>query len=399
MNNATSHKSIVTIICTLFLCTTFQAVFACHGTGLGNASSTYNSLTNETYVEVEFCLGVTDLFGLPSDFDITFEGVSIAPTLSPASTTISATYGFNLEAFWAGIYCNCDDATVGIPPTILPNTDTWTASVNGGTISYSLSRSDDRLTQECQIDCVDEAPTGIAGGDVNYMTNISTCYVITAIFPGDVEGMLTSVLMSGAENGVCDNDAEMSFDLTGALAVELGAFEVVSNENAVSVNWTTISENDVYKYIVERSNNGTSQFEEIGTIGVFGNSQTIKDYTFEDIAPIAKGYYRLKTVDIDGSTSYSHVVLIERTVADIRMVNIYPNPIVGETEIIYETKAHSNVHFKVFDVNGTLKADRILDSVNGFNRIPFDFTGLREGIYFIMLESGKEKIVKRVTKF
>ena len=399
MNNATSHKSIVIIICTLFLSITFQPVFACHGTGLGNASSSYNLLTNQTAVEVEFCLGVTDLFGLPSDFEISFEGAPMAPTLSPASTTLSATYEFNEDAFWAGIYCNCDDATIGIPPTILPNTDTWTASVNGGTISYVVSRSDARLTQECQIDCVDESPIGISGGDVNYMTDISACFVITALFPGDVEGLISSVTMTGAENGVCDSDDEMTLSLNGALAVELGQFDAISKENSVAINWTTISEHDVYKYVIERSKDGISQFEEIGNVGVFGNSQARKNYSFEDMAPIAKGYYRLKTIDINGLMSYTGVISVEREVADIRVINIYPNPIIGETEIIYETKAISDVHFKVFDVNGTLKADEILSAVNGFNIIPFDFTGLREGIYFIMLESGKEKIVKRVTKF
>ncbi len=399
MITATSHKSIVVMVYTLLLTIASQTAFACHGTGLGNATSTYNSLTNESIVEVEFCIGVTDLFGLPSDFQITFEGASISPTLSPASTTLSATYEFNKNAYWASIYCNCDDSTIGVPPTILPNTDTWTADVNGGTINYIVSRSDARLTQECQIDCVDESPIGISGGDVNYMTDISACYVITAIFPGDVEGMLTGVVLSGAENSVCDNDEGMSFNLTNALAVDLGSFQAESMENSVAINWTTITEYDVYKYIVERSKDGVSQFEEIGSKGVVGNSQAVKDYTFVDITPIAKGYYRLKTVDINGSFSYSEVVLVEKNIADLRLVNIYPNPIQGATEIIYETKANSNIHFKVFDVNGTLKVDEIVEAANGFNNIPFDFTGLREGIYFIMLETGKEKIVKRVTKF
>ncbi len=400
MNNATSHKSIVALFLTMFLTITFQSVYACHGTGLGNATSTYNSLANETVVEIEFCIGVTDLFGLPSDFDITFEGVSMTPTLGSSSTTLSASYDFNEHAFWQNIFCNCDDSTVGVPPTILSNTDTWTASIDGSTVTYSVSRGNPKLTQECQMDCVDESPTGISGGDLNYMTDISACYVISATFPGDVEGMLTGVVMSGAENGVCDSDSEMTFDLTGgALAVELGAFEAESKENSVAINWTTVTENEVYKYVVERSKDGLMRFEELGEVASVGNTQSIKNYNFEDIAPIAKGYYRLKTVDIDGKISYSSIVLVEREVAELRMINVYPNPIVGPTEIIYETKAYTNVHFKVFDVNGTLKADEIVDAVNGFNRIPFDFTGLREGIYFIMLESGKEKIVKRVTKF
>ena len=399
MTYTTSPKYVCTFICLLFLSFSANQVFACTGTSIGNATSFYNAATDETNVEIEFCLGVTDLFGLPSDFKITFDGISATPNLSANAATLSASYDFSQDATTTGFFCDCNDDEIGAAPTILSNTDTWTASTGAGNIEYNISRSNAMLIHECQIDCVNGEPTSVTGGQTNYTTNISACYVISATFLGDVEGILAGITISGAENGQCDDREEMTFGLTGALPVELGAFEGVSKENSVEINWTTISENNVYKYIVERSTDGFSKFEELGEVAVYGNSQAIKQYTFEDKTPIAKGFYRLKTVDTDGSYSHSTIVLVERVIEDIRVVTIYPNPVKSVTEIIYETKASSNIHFKVFDVNGTLKADRVLDAVNGFNKIQFDFAELREGIYFITLESGKEKIVKRITKF
>ncbi len=398
MIHTTSLKHVCTIVLFIMLFISNQT-YACMGTGIGNATSFYNASVDETNVEIEFCLAVTDLFGMPSSFRVSFDGVSAVPSLGISSSTLSATYDFSRDATVSGFFCDCNDNEIGSSPTILSNTDTWSASTGSGLIEYNLTRSNPNLIHECQIDCANGEPTAATGGQVNYMTDISACYVISAKFTGDVEGELAGITLSGAENGICDDNLAMSFGLTGSLPVELGSFNGISKENSVEINWTTLSETAIYKYIVERSANGISKFEEIGSVSVFGNSQAIKTYKFEDTTPLAKGFYRLKTVDIDGTYSHSHIITMERTIEDIRVVNVYPNPVMDFTEIIYETKANSNVHFKIFDVNGTLKADHILDAVNGFNKIMFDFTDLRKGIYFIMLESGKEKIVRRVTKF
>ena len=394
----TSPKRVCTLlICLLFTMSSYQ-VFACMGTGIGNATTAYNSSTDETSVEIEFCLGITDLFGLPSNFKITYDGMTATPLLSASSMTLSASYDFSQDATTTGFFCDCNDDVLGAPPTILSNTDTWTAIVGSGVVEYNLARSNAMLTHECKIDCVNGSPTEATGGQVNYTTNISACFIITAKFAGDIESELAGITLSGAENGLCDDEEEMSFGLSGSLPVELGTFEGISKENSVAINWTTLSEQNVYKYIIERSADGFSRFETLGNVGVFSNSSTLKNYTFEDTTPLAKGFYRLKTVDIDGTYSHSKIILVERAINDIRVVNIYPNPVQSTTEIIYETKANSDVHFKIFDVNGMLKADKILDAVNGFNKIEFDFSNLQEGIYFVTIESGKEKIVKRVTK-
>ncbi len=399
MIHTNSTNRITTLFCFLLFSIFSNSMFACMGTGIGNATTFYNTSNNETTVEIEFCLGITDLFGLPSDFDIIFEGISATPSLAANASTLTASYNFSEDAISTGFFCNCNNTGIGAAPTILSNTDTWNATMSAGKVSYNVSRSDNRLNNECQIDCVNGEPTALSGGTNNYKTNISTCYIINANFAGDIEGVIAGITLIGAENGICNGNADMSFGLNEFLPVELGSFEGVSKENSVAINWTTLSETNVYKYIVERSEDGFTQFKELGETAVFGNSQAIKSYTFEDTTPLAKGFYRLKTVDIDGTFSHSDIILVEREIADIRVVNIYPNPVKDLTEIIYETKAYSSIHFKVFDVNGMLKADQVLEADNGFNKIPFDFSGLREGVYFITLESGNEKIVKRVTKF
>ena len=337
------------------------------------------------------------MFGLPSDFMISFDGTSATPVIDPNSTTLSATYNFSDDAVSTGFLCNCNN-NLPTPPTILSNTDTWTATPNAGNIVYGVQRSSNNLTHECQIDCVNGQPTGVTGGAVNYSTNISACYIINISFAGDIETELAGVTLSGAENGQCDGGLGMSFSLNDALPAELGSFEGTAEENSVVLDWTSLSEENVFKYIVERSADGISNFKEIGSVAAFGNSQAVKDYSFEDRTPIAKGFYRLKTLDLDESFQYTRIIVVEKDIKDFTVVNVFPNPVDGPTEIIYETKAFADVHFKIFDVNGSLKTDQLIEAENGFNKIEFDFTDLQEGIYFILLESGTEKVVKRITK-
>lgn len=61
-----------------------------------------------------------------------------------------------------------------------------------------------------------------------------------------------------------------------------------------------------------KSNNGNSNFKEIGKVNSKGNSNQIQQYSFEDFSPLSDGnYYRLKQVDNDGKSTYSKTVFVD----------------------------------------------------------------------------------------
>ena len=50
-------------------------------------------------------------------------------------------------------------------------------------------------------------------------------------------------------------------------------------------------------------------------------------YQFMDEAPFAKSFYRLRSVDFDGSFQLSHIIHIERATGSFRIAAAYPVPV------------------------------------------------------------------------
>jgi hypothetical protein len=93
--------------------------------------------------------------------------------------------------------------------------------------------------------------------------------------------------------------------------VTLQEFKCVAQRGYMEVYWVTASESDVDRYMVERSADGVS-FTPVGTVRSFGDSSTPVRYRHLDYtAPAGVGYYRLKTVDKDGTFSYSATIAYE----------------------------------------------------------------------------------------
>jgi len=105
------------------------------------------------------------------------------------------------------------------------------------------------------------------------------------------------------------------FYLTGSavpLPVELLSFSAAANGSAVALAWRTANEKNSARFDIERSATG-QQFEKIGEQQAQGTKASPTHYRFLDAQPTTSpshqstSYYRLRQVDVDGSTSYSPV--------------------------------------------------------------------------------------------
>ncbi|QKG58224.1 T9SS type A sorting domain-containing protein [Hymenobacter sp. BRD128] len=91
-----------------------------------------------------------------------------------------------------------------------------------------------------------------------------------------------------------------------------------SDGGHVSLNWATASEVNNAFFAVERSTDAQT-FDVLGQVAGAGTSSTARAYTFLDEYPLASTtYYRLRQVDLDGTSTFSPVVTIaeSRTSAD-----------------------------------------------------------------------------------
>lgn len=98
--------------------------------------------------------------------------------------------------------------------------------------------------------------------------------------------------------------------------------------NLIQLEWITTNEVNNDGFSLERSNRGQI-FQEIGWIGATSTPEIQNRYTFDDInvRPGQSYYYRLKQVDLDGTFSYSNILLIGTPNPNLEFdFTIRPNP-------------------------------------------------------------------------
>jgi hypothetical protein len=113
------------------------------------------------------------------------------------------------------------------------------------------------------------------------------------------------------------------------LPIKLLSFVAVQTGETIQLDWSTVSQENFDKFIIERSANGQS-FDSIGFINGEGNSKELLQYSFIDELPtLGKNYYRLKSVDYDLTFEYSPVVASD--FKGVKNILVYPNPTKGKS--------------------------------------------------------------------
>ena len=130
-----------------------------------------------------------------------------------------------------------------------------------------------------------------------------------------------------------------------------------------------------------------------------GNSSSLKEYSFND-PDITTGiiYYRLKQIDINGDYKYSHVVALNNVEKGaLTIQSLYPNPFGKEIGILFNKTVTSPVAVSIFDAEGKLL---LTETYPAFRKNIFINTeNFSEGVYFLTVETGDSKLVKRISKY
>ena len=157
-------------------------------------------------------------------------------------------------------------------------------------------------------------------------------------------------------------------------------------KNSVELNWKTSQEKDFSHFEVQKSSNSI----EFGAVAqITGNN--VSNYNYLDTAPeLGTNYYRLKMVDIDGSSSFSNIISVKYDLDE--NFALFENPIKG-SEIIINTNAKEPL-FKINAASGlqmnvfTQKTDANTYSIRLENGQP--------GLYFLSIISKEKVITKKI---
>jgi hypothetical protein len=174
----------------------------------------------------------------------------------------------------------------------------------------------------------------------------------------------------------------------GALPVTWVQVAAKKVNETTLVTWSTASEKGTDRFEIERSLNGKT-FEKIGQVSAVGNSNTLQNYSFRDAQTVSStSYYRIKSVDFDGTTEYSKTVMVQFNALEI---STFPNPTTGKIFLQGVDKAE-------IEIVNTLGKVVSKFNFNGNSNSEIDLAQLPDGIYFISITQNQTTQQIRVVK-
>lgn len=244
-----------------------------------------------------------------------------------------------------------------------------------GTTAKSDSWAYDFMTSQWKV-----GPTMLAG-----VSNVSQ---LAGVLSKDTVYMY----IGGGYNGtsIVTNFQYQNLGAEAQLPVELSSFTSSVNKNDVVLNWSTVSEVNNHKFVIERKSTGS--WTSVGEVTGNGTTNEVKSYSFND-RNLTSGsyYYRLKQIDYNGNFEYHNLVneVIVGVPNAFALSQNYPNPFNPSTKIDFALPVDSRVSIKIYDMLGKEAAVIMNNEARtaGYYSVQFNGSSLSSGIYFYAIKT------------
>ena len=194
---------------------------------------------------------------------------------------------------------------------------------------------------------------------------------------------------SGTDPATAIDDIKITTSVT--LPVELLSFEAAKEGTKTRLNWSTASEINFSHFEVERSLDAKN-FSQIGKVPSKGNGRTgNSNYQFYDGQLLSVAYYRLKSVDLDGTFEYSKIVSISN--ADGQPALALNRMVQHQNKLNCNIGSNSNFSASVEVIDNSGK--RVLQQngqsfIPGENIFSIDMSGLPAGVYLLRVQTNEK---------
>jgi hypothetical protein len=182
-----------------------------------------------------------------------------------------------------------------------------------------------------------------------------------------------------------------------ALPVTFSDVKAYLRGKGTQVEWTVATEQDVDKYVIERSITG-AEFSAIGSVASKGNTTSLTSYSLFDATPVAGvNFYRVKSVDKDGSFKYSPVLKVKLQIEKAELA-IAPNPVTarqmnlqlsGIEKGSYTITLYNSIGQAVYSFKVNVDGSALTQSIS----LP---SSVRGGVYNVQLTGADVRMAKRI---
>lgn len=200
--------------------------------------------------------------------------------------------------------------------------------VKGGAVTGSNQAAGSNWTSS-------DATSTYGGASSLWGTTWTAAEVNAGNFGVAVSARLRTGVVSLTQHAQIDHVSIVVHFFTIALPVNLVDFRVRPQDNKVELNWTTLSEQNTSRFVVQRRSGEMPAWLSIDSIPAQQYSEQKQDYQYTDMQPLPDGLYRIACVDADGRITYSPILKSVLTVSK-EMFSIYPNP--GNGQVLLKSE-------------------------------------------------------------
>jgi hypothetical protein len=291
------------------------------------------------------------------------------------------------------------------------------ASTATATVTLYATQADFDSYNAVMPGTLNDLPTG-PGDDAGRKNLRITQFHGTGTAPGNYTGWTgsgpASVLITPGFANVTWNAStsrwEISFDVTGfsgffitgdiasPLPVKLVSFTAESKPEGVRLQWTVGEEENLDRYVIERSSDGRD-YQDIGYVP----ANHSHSYSWLDASPLpGDSWYRLRTLDNDGKSSYSQILSVHRADMNAWRIVAGPNPFRDQLSLMISTPAGTPggaIVLSVLDMTGKILIRQDAWIQAGSNTYTFQGLGrLARGVYFLRVAGQRISQTLKVTK-
>ena len=178
------------------------------------------------------------------------------------------------------------------------------------------------------------------------------------------------------------------------LPVALMNFTGYVQNNKIVLNWSTLNEQNLKSFDVEKSTDGVS-FYIIGKINAAGTSNEKINYSFDDPDVEVVNFYRIRINDQNGQNRLSSVITIDNKRNEQQSLTILKNPFKGSIDLQF-AKSASHIYLQLINTSGSVVAQK---EFSGGSQIHWQMTSsLSSGIYILRAVNDGKLISLKIVK-
>ena len=223
-------------------------------------------------------------------------------------------------------------------------------------------------------------------------TSAGNALTLNPVMPSDI-GNYTVTLnctIAGCTNTV---SRTLALNACQVLSHTLLHFSGQRKNSTIQLNWRTADEINMSYYVVERSTDGLV-FTPVQRVAA--KEGELNNYTATDAqVPAGSVYYRIQSVEKNGTINYSSIISFNSTNA--QPFTVYPSLISGNTPVTVTCPVTSHTSFiRVVGTDG-----RVLQTIPvaaGVTKTSIDVTNLARGSYFIVFTGNENTVTTQVWK-